>query len=209
MTSPTQPILSVAIQYGLLTYVREKLAEDPTSVKSRKSERSLLTHAIAPAKNTRFFRFNVELVAMLLQHGADPNQRFMGRSPWENALLWNYEFMQEAYKSGKVVPKERTIEQIKIFRVLLEKGAKPNAFCYCSAIRDSDGKQSPASRDNEYSYHSALFLVTNTFMRTCPIETAELQKFMKQRGAKQRVSSLKLAKIWLAAAWADAFQSEV
>jgi hypothetical protein len=203
-------IIHLAVQYGLVAYVTEKIAEDPNLLKFNKKARPLLDYANAP-KQTSHFRFSAQLVTVLLQHGANPNKRFKGRSPWENALLWHYRSLKRAREQGIEIAKDRVMERLKIIRVLLEHGAKPNACCYYQDVGTSDlqvnrynanlldtqGRAVLVDHNPVRGYRSAWFMITNTFMRECPAETLELQTVLKNLGAKQHISYLKLIKIWL------------
>ena len=203
-------IIHLAVQYGLVAYVTEKIAEDPDLLKFNRKARPLLDYAIMP-QQTSHFRFSAQLVTVLLQHGANPNKRFEGRSPWENALLWHYRSLKRTREQGIEIAKDRVMERLKIIRVLLEHGAKPNACCYYQDVGTSDlqvnrynadlldnqGRAVLVDHNPVRGYRSAWFMITNTFMRECPAETLELQTVLKNLGAKQHISYLKLIRVWL------------
>jgi transposase-like protein len=73
-----------------------------------------------------------EVVKVLLEYGANPNQKYKGRTCWQNALLWQYE--QSVALSGEVVKTPSQGQELaeiraSIFSLLLKKGADTNVFC--------------------------------------------------------------------------------
>lgn len=89
--------LSLAVQFGLHHYVKSKLGDKGSSkvVKSKKG-RPLLDYALQPLMLAAPHGLAVpEMVRTLIDHGANPNDKFEGRACWEGALHWQYEVFYE------------------------------------------------------------------------------------------------------------------
>ena len=82
--------LGLAIQFGLGKYLESQLAKDPNLVKNKEG-RPLLSCVLDPLSISKYELISPEIVKILLDHGADPEVRFEGRTCWEDALRWQYE----------------------------------------------------------------------------------------------------------------------
>ena len=85
--------LSLAVQFGLHNYVKSKLGDKgSTKVVKSKKGRPLLDYALQPLMLAAPHGLVVpEMVRTLIDHGANPNEKFEGRTCWEGALHWQYE----------------------------------------------------------------------------------------------------------------------
>ncbi|KAK3317218.1 small s protein [Cercophora scortea] len=117
--------LSLAIQHGLFRYVESKL-------RSRKAGKAKLATTSGPSllNSACWFRLNQvqlrgsirpETVKLLLDHGADPNEIFQGRTCWENTL----------HAISRIKRKQLEPHEFKalaeVLRLLLNAGADPHA----------------------------------------------------------------------------------
>ncbi|KAK3295252.1 uncharacterized protein B0H64DRAFT_459171 [Chaetomium fimeti] len=120
--------LTLAIQFGLQNYVGAKLGK---GLKSKKG-RPLLDYALVPlAKIAPYDLVKPALVETLLDQGADPNERFEGRTCWERALQWQYETYPSAVNAiGARLDDARRVaeDRVKIFQLLIDKKADKRAF---------------------------------------------------------------------------------
>ena len=183
---PWVAVLPLALQYNLVGYVREKLAISPQIIKDKKY-RPLLDYALVPPADVGYFRLSSELVLMLLKHGANPNRRYKGQSPWECALHWHNKSQHNHQVSETPLSRERQLERIKIFRHLLEYGANPNAT----------ETQLITEAKSEHQPQSAWSIITKSFIEDYPTETFELQELLKKRGINQGGSFLRHFKLLL------------
>lgn len=126
--------LALTVQAGLVTYVRAKLAADPARL--RKPGRPLLDYALRPYRVTPLTtpyhaqrdepNINVELVALLLEAGADPNQPVFlndDRSVWALFLISCAE--STARKEFNEVSREAWKRASEL---LIEHGARSDCF---------------------------------------------------------------------------------
>jgi len=74
--------LSLAVSYGLTSYVRAKLEQDGSLVRKKKG-RPLLLYFDAGSN----FMPKLELLSLLLEYGADPNASFGNVSLWRTAIM--------------------------------------------------------------------------------------------------------------------------
>lgn len=104
------------VRYGLWRYVQARLqTRGRTSM--QKPGRPLLDYACRPEPRRHMWLrgTDVRIVEALLQNGADPNLKFNGFTPWQNA--W--------YTAWRYVPASRLLP---VLEILLEHGADPNAY---------------------------------------------------------------------------------
>jgi hypothetical protein len=99
--------LALAVQARLVSYVRAKLQDDPTNIQKR--GRPLLDYALRPRRTTpvimKYYSqredpsVDVDMVHLLLEYGADPNQPIYlngGKTVWELFLISCHESMSYA-----------------------------------------------------------------------------------------------------------------
>ncbi|ORY15849.1 hypothetical protein BCR34DRAFT_598123 [Clohesyomyces aquaticus] len=79
--------LAFSIRHGLVFYVQAKIQANGGALPNKKG-RPLLDYAGRPVPSDRHWHaaINPDIVKCLLEHGADPNEKFNGFSPWQNAL---------------------------------------------------------------------------------------------------------------------------
>lgn len=104
------------VRYGLWRYVQARLQKQGRK-STQKRGRPLLDYACRPEpRYGEWLRaIDVRIVEALLQNGADPNLKFNGFTPWQNAwyTAWGY------------APASRLLP---VLEVLLAYGADPNAY---------------------------------------------------------------------------------
>lgn len=108
---------AITIRYGLSRYVQSRL-RCPGQQSIYKPGRPLLDYACRPVPAYEVWSRapDARIVKALVQHGADPNNRFNKFSPWQNA--W-YTVWRGKGLTPKMVP---------ILEALLTNGADPNAY---------------------------------------------------------------------------------
>ncbi|OIW22738.1 hypothetical protein CONLIGDRAFT_147820 [Coniochaeta ligniaria NRRL 30616] len=135
--------LSLAIQFGLRTYVERELGGGGGRVLKAKKGRPLLDYALRPSPMAPHDLVTPEIVTLLLDAGADPNERFGRRTCWEGALLWQYEVFVEGSGRASVAAAGGTTDDARrvaearaeICRLLIERGADVKASIVTSRGR--------------------------------------------------------------------------
>jgi hypothetical protein len=124
--------LSLAVQFALLNYVEAQLGTGSKVLKAKKG-RPLLDYALHPLLPSTIVPYSLitpTFVKMLLDHGADPNEKFEGQTCWERALQWQYRIFGEG--EGKAVfaagdttkdAQELAESRARILELLLNAGA--------------------------------------------------------------------------------------
>lgn len=120
--------LSLAVQFGLKNFVEFVLERGERSQRVKKG-RPLLNYALAPSSIAPLGLVTHDLVEALLDHGCKLEEKFEGRTCWENALLWQYEtYLDTGVKTVRGSSEEERAlaeAQSKIFLLLLRRGADP------------------------------------------------------------------------------------
>jgi hypothetical protein len=118
--------LSMAVSFGLNKYVEAKLDESP-DILIKKRGRPLLDCILFAQDSV-----DVDMVSILLRHGAQPNKEFCGSSAWQRSL----ELIQLLLYGNKPLLVVGATERAKerkawsgIFKLFVEGGAKPNVLC--------------------------------------------------------------------------------
>lgn len=159
------------IRYGLWRYVHARLKKNgPGSMKKR--GRPLLDYACRPEPRYSVWLrgTDVRIVEALLQNGADPNLKFNGFTPWQNA--W--------YTAWVFVPASRLLP---VLEVLLAWGADPNAY-----IEDEVG----LSLKKGQKRRRTVLLVTQSYVCHGIYFETQVEKFdkfirtLEKRGAKAK-----------------------
>lgn len=106
--------LAFTIRHGLTLYVSAKFNKFGRDL-IKKDGRPLLDYACRPEPQYSGWdsAINPVIVEILLQNGADPNEKFNGFSPWQNAL-YN--------------PTRNLKYWLNILKLLIAHGADPNSF---------------------------------------------------------------------------------
>ena len=98
-----------------------KLESNPT-LTTKKKGRPLLDYAANPSK---CFPRSADLVQILLENGANPNQGYQGRAVWENRMRWQAYYNYDS-KIGGPPRSSRSIDiqnRAATIRLMLEYGA--------------------------------------------------------------------------------------
>jgi hypothetical protein len=123
--------LALVIQFGLSKYLDQSLGTGDKILKSKKG-RPLLDYAMSPLPGMEYDKITSEVVKVLLNHGANPNEKFEKKTCWTNALLWQHEnFIRLAGRELGSLEQTRELVRIRrqILRLLIERGAKADACC--------------------------------------------------------------------------------
>jgi hypothetical protein len=112
-------VLSGAVRANLCRYLEAKTS---AADYRKKSGRPLLSYAISPFHGPFRFTPSSAMVKILLDHGEDPNEIYHGWTIWE--YMWNsfLEFTHHEFRSKRL-----DIPTLSIMRLMVEKGADPNA----------------------------------------------------------------------------------
>ena len=89
--SPKHNFLGVTIRFGLKLYVGEIINSNGGALPEKKGA-PLLYYCFTEIRDSMSYDSNVSLetVELLLEHGADPNERYGGLSAWKRALMVLY-----------------------------------------------------------------------------------------------------------------------
>lgn len=116
---------ALAAQCGLYEYLRSTLPGHPLQVcRCPNSGRPLLDLVVSPTDQSVSF-MNRTTVEVLLAHGADPNDKYKGKSPWQNALLC---LQEERVRFIPGFPSNQKVEFGEILKLLLQHKADPKAI---------------------------------------------------------------------------------
>lgn len=131
--------LALAVQSRLVKYVREKLRAEPS--KMQKHGRPLLDYALRPRRSTPVSMpyhskredpsVNIEMIELLLENGADPNQAVHpnnSKTVWALFLLSMYESTNRATGTTKSsnIPPSLTEAWYQACELLIQHGAHKN-----------------------------------------------------------------------------------
>ena len=157
--------LSLTIQFDLGTYVQHALANDGKLIRNKKG-RPLLDYAVSPRQ---WSEASASLVETLLKHGADPNEKFEGHSPWENAILRQVHLNATQTATNP----ERQKNRATFLRLMLEYGAD-RKFCGTGAL-------GPFS----------VLSVARMFMSVAPSEAKKMETLLRSKGTGRKYSMKK------------------
>ncbi|OBT87619.1 hypothetical protein VE02_02732 [Pseudogymnoascus sp. 03VT05] len=93
--------LAVAVTYGLHRYVAQKLGNG-NSILRRKKGRPYLDYALRHTVGNPGI-YSPDMVKVLLDHGAKPNEKFDGRSPWHSFLHNGLDYPETAYQIAELL----------------------------------------------------------------------------------------------------------
>ena len=114
----SRDFLSLAIDYGLHTYIETKLRNDASELLVRRTTaRPLLTSACQPGPSWWLLKGAIrsDTVRLLLGQGSNPNEPFRGLTPWQHALHMAREYY--------VLPFHDRQEVATILRLMIQHGA--------------------------------------------------------------------------------------
>ncbi|KAJ4204129.1 hypothetical protein NW759_014966 [Fusarium solani] len=144
--------LSLVVQFGLQNYLDNALGQGSKVLKSKKG-RPLLLYALRPLPITRYNLITPAVVKTLLNHGANPNERFEKKTGSEHALLWQYETYvvgnAKAIGGSTAEAQEVAEARLEIIRLLIAKGADMRR-----CVEVSEGKKVPARQVVEECFKS-------------------------------------------------------
>ncbi|KAK1757521.1 hypothetical protein QBC47DRAFT_318725 [Echria macrotheca] len=165
--------ISLAVQFGLRIYVAAQFEARPRSRKTMlrpKRGRPLLDYAMVHTPVAPYGLVKSELVKILLDLGASPNDKFEGKTLWERALQWQYSAFVETHAdvvraAGSTSEDARRVaeDRATTFKLLVEKGANVKASIVnsrrqtVSARRVMDESFTPWVRDEVREELLALF----------------------------------------------------
>jgi len=160
---------ALAVEYGLATYLDfrfQQSGENPWE----KNGRPLLDIAVSQHPRQQRYPFSPPTVAVLLEHGAKPNEVYNFATPWQNALAFALPIQSsklEATSSGTERQKpdrEEILGLVSLFRYFIDHGADISQSCSCGATTPD-----------------VLWLVEEVFYRWYPEESAALLEDVRRR----------------------------
>lgn len=81
--------ISFTVKHGFVSYLKEQIHQSGRNILQKKG-RPLLEYALCPEPSNldclQIIRPNLEMVRLLLDIGADPNEKFANRTPWNRCL---------------------------------------------------------------------------------------------------------------------------
>jgi hypothetical protein len=169
--------LSLAIQFGLQNYVKGELGNSDKIVRSKKG-RPLLDYALYPSPIGPSDLVTPEMVRLLLDHGANPNERFGKRTCWEGALLWQYEMFVEgngrainAVTGGTIDDVQQVADaRVEICKLLIERGADVKASILTSGKRKVFARRALDEAFRARASEGLLISLINLFPETGVVE---------------------------------------
>jgi hypothetical protein len=169
-----RPFQYAAIEYTLCSYVDEALHFGkiiPSSQGAAALYEPLLYRALCSKLWETRCPLSLRMVSILLQRGANPNEKYKGISAWILALTDAYSLSKE-YELGE---QEKTLlcNYADILKLFLERGADVKAVCKVQ-------NQSKTGRS----------VVKETFRDRFPGKAAMLDAMFEERGGKLKVSLL-------------------
>lgn len=150
--SEEDSFLSLCIQFGLKDYLEDSRYLNKKTLRSKKG-RPLLDYATYPSPIAPYDLITPEIVETLLNYGANPNKELEIMSGkrkmkkvtcWEHALMWQHQtYKMDAAKqiSGTTAQAKQIAEtRLQIIKLLIEKGANPQAKILTSAKKQLGAK---------------------------------------------------------------------
>ncbi|KAK2757494.1 small s protein [Colletotrichum kahawae] len=168
--------LTFPVRVGLWRYVQARLQIDGF----HKPGRPLLDYAFMPqyGGDVGLVGLDQRVVEVLLQHGADPNERFDGFTPWQNA--W-YSACRERDSRSALLP---------VLEAFLSYDADPNAYIeyvgYGAWTSDGSNSQPRIHRRSILQVAMELQdeILTHDSGSTCYQDVSRIIQELKRKGAK-------------------------
>ncbi|KAH8790555.1 hypothetical protein F5882DRAFT_353638 [Hyaloscypha sp. PMI_1271] len=161
--------LSLAIKAGLILYTRKKLESDPRLL-GRKIGQPYLHYTVKrQTSQLAQLPLNLEpgIVKLLFEYGATPNERWNGRTAWEEALQHIHDRPSEA------ICDQDAPQWLAIIKLFVANGA--------------DSSAQFKVQNNSISAHT---LITRIFLEKYPLQTSELQRLLSNDTSRVRTPHL-------------------
>jgi hypothetical protein len=171
--------LTFAIQCDLSSYVEEKV-KTRGDITSPKKEKSLLEYVVYRQSVTHTLPFSSGVANVLLEHRANPNQKYDEYSVWQKVLYaldkhWVSRHMP-ARDDGTGRTAEEARDAVALLDAFVKHGANPKAYIVV-------GNYEKLSR-------SALGVILRTVKKDFPSEATGLIQRLRGLGAKDQVRSI-------------------
>jgi hypothetical protein len=173
LSAQPESLDTMLIALGLTLHVRNRLQGAFRCLNS-KSSRPLLEYAIFLSLKDFSNRLpNTEMISMLLQHGADPNEARGESTPWQNLLT----FLTKRF-DGNQRFKHLFLPWMKVSKLFLLHGANPNVIFRTS-------KKSWVGNDEiqTWSSYVPLQFINRIYQSWLSAEINELREMLIERGA--------------------------
>lgn len=180
-------IMTIAVEYGLCSYLEYKFRQTsnaPFENAAEKPGRPLLDYAVSQNPTKQRYHITAEVVAVLLQHGANPNLRYNSTTARENALAFAYSLQfpkagKYLFESDRVKPsRTEVMELVQVFSHFISHGADLNGSCIIRAGYEKPNERRPV-----------LYIVKDVFVRWYPEESVALVHELARRGASEELIS--------------------
>ena len=188
------PFHASCVRYDTSLYIGKVLDRDPQYLR-RKIGRPLLFYALQPSLSNCSSNYsansnstNPKLVQILLERGANPNQRYNDVNPWTEALALAFTSLNRRERREESLAQEAR-QWIRVFHLFIEYGADPFAFCEREYCFEPDAVRSV--RENNCS----LQMMTTTFYKYVPEEVSAFERLLQRKQeANQREFDLSVQK---------------
>jgi hypothetical protein len=118
------------VQKGLYIYMQQKFVQDPNLLRNSRGSRLLyaaLTPSLSQSKHD--VEIHPEMVLLLLENGAQPNQSIDDLSALAGRTSWT-SFLAHVHSVRESLSEEDEQVMFQVFKLLLSKGADPRAKLY-------------------------------------------------------------------------------
>lgn len=153
--------ISLAVQYGLCNFLADSFKKNKKLLQ-QKPGRPLLDYALWPGVDMHAeerFPASPEVIRILLQHGANPNEPFNGRTCWENGLT----FLSSISSGSDDLDANFILERLEFVVLLVQANAN------LAAIDTPDGTLTPQT------------IVELMVDKWCPQEQDQVKKMFENR----------------------------
>ena len=178
--------ISFAIEYGIASYVRSKVYQDPRIIR-RKRGRPLLDYGVTPNPAISNIPHRPDLVNLLSEYGASPNEEFRGTTPWKSALyhlaMQNLHKIMETDEDTENVTTINLSDWVDIITLLVKNGAEPNIMISVKYSREIQPEL------------SAINIIMHAFGRQFPIQATEIRRMLVSRRAKHHAAKRPVRRI--------------
>jgi hypothetical protein len=148
-------------------------------ISSSIQSQALLNCALLPksggdAITNSYREANLNVLELLLNRGADPNQLFHGNTPWQRFLYFTHASYGQSYGLFYSIP-EAQLSWFGVFKLMLENGASPWTTCIINHIVPSD------PQTNTFGSHMVSDVMSYLFGLNMYPELAELRRVLKEK----------------------------